>query len=142
MVINFRTLTKERMVKIIKFIEGKGFSIQSDIGPLDGDFTTKSFLTQILPHLEKFPCPTPIGSDKQYLVFDEQDEAHLMALLKQLVGGMVGDHSMGHERSGEIVALDQILKFFKSISVYIPKYFKRDGKKPLTEIKEWSLAIQ
>ncbi len=129
-------------MKIIKLTIGAGFSVQEDLGILDSDFITKSFFEQVLPHLKTLPYESPSGNDQTYLIFDQQDEACLMALLKQLAGGMISDRSMGHITQGEIVVLNKILEPLNRRSIYVPRHFGRDGEKPIAEIKDWSLALQ
>jgi len=136
-----KTILGFRM-KIVKLVPGVGFSVLQDVGALQTDFLQNSLLAQLLPHLETMPLSQSPGEEQQYLVFDETEEACIILLFRQLAGGLVRDRGHGHIDRGEIVAFNCHLQDLYRVTTYIPKHLERDGRKPIREIEEWSLAIQ
>lgn len=126
----------------MKIVEhtNKGFFVKNDKILLDGDFKSKSFLEQVLPHLESMPYSSP--SCHTYLVFDQQEEVSLIALLKQLDGRAMKYSGINRGISGVMIVLNCILKPLNRSSTYIPRYFERDREKEVKEIEDWSLVIQ
>ncbi len=129
-------------MKIVKFSVGQGYAVEKELPMLDPDFSRNSFLLQVLPHLQAFKKQVPLGQDRKFLVFDQQEEEAAMRLFAQIFGGTVTDSGMGHIRNGEISGLNITLSPLQHSATYIPKQFEQDGKKPIVEVSEWSLALQ
>ena len=127
--------TEDRMKQVM--LGDDGYKVEKDLGPLNCDFVTESLMSQLHPHLEAM-----VRNDTdRWLVFTSLEESLVMHLLSTIAGGMARDRGMGRVDSGELLALDAILKPMNRSHDWIPEDLEGAHKKRISEIDSWSLTI-